>query len=57
MPVPLDTGSELVPLGQSSGGLKTTCDIIKTKGVRSVAQKMRELTMNTRMVFDYLKIT
>jgi len=31
--------------------------IIKSKGVRSVAQKMRELTMNTRMVFDYLKMT
>jgi predicted transposase YbfD/YdcC len=31
--------------------------VIKSKGVRSVAQKMRELTMNTRMVFDYLKMT
>lgn len=31
--------------------------IIKNKGVRSVAQKMRELTMNTRLVFDYLKMT
>ena len=31
--------------------------IIKSKGVRSVAQKMRELTMNTRLVFDYLKMT
>ncbi|MEN8130295.1 MAG: hypothetical protein ABFS45_08880 [Pseudomonadota bacterium] len=31
--------------------------IIKSKGVRSVAQKMRELTMNPRMVFDYLKMT
>ncbi|MCP4207564.1 MAG: ISAs1 family transposase [Shimia sp.] len=31
--------------------------LIKSKGVRSVAQKMRELTMNTRMVFDYLKMT
>ena len=29
--------------------------VIKSKGVRSVAQKMRELSMNTRMVFDYLK--
>lgn len=31
--------------------------LIKSKGVRSVAQKMRALTMNTRMVFDYLKMT
>ena len=31
--------------------------IIKGKKVRSVAQKMRELTMNTRLVFDYLKMT
>jgi predicted transposase YbfD/YdcC len=31
--------------------------IIKSKGVRSVAQKMRELTQNTRAVFDYLKMT
>ena len=31
--------------------------VIKSKGVRSVAQKMRELTLNTRLVFDYLKMT
>lgn len=31
--------------------------VIKSKGVRSVAQKMRELTMNTRAVFDYLRMT
>ena len=31
--------------------------VIKSKGVRSVAQKMRELTMNTRLVFDYLNMT
>ena len=31
--------------------------IIKSKGVYSVAQKMRELTMNVRLVFDYLKMT
>ncbi len=31
--------------------------LIKSKGVRSVSQKMRELTRNTRMVFDYLKMT
>ena len=31
--------------------------IIKSKNVRSVAQKMRELTHNTRMVFDYLRMT
>ena len=31
--------------------------IIKRKGVRSVAQKMRELTLNTRLVFDYLRMT
>jgi hypothetical protein len=31
--------------------------LIKSKGVPSVAQKMHELTMNTRMVFDYLKMT
>jgi len=31
--------------------------IIKSKKVRSVAQKMRQLTRNTRMVFDYLRMT
>ncbi len=31
--------------------------IIKSKGGRSVAQKMRLLTQNTRAVFDYLKMT
>lgn len=31
--------------------------IIKAKGVRSVAQKMRQLTQNVRAVFDYLKMT
>jgi len=28
--------------------------VIKSKGVRSVAQKMRQLTRNVRLVFDYL---
>ena len=31
--------------------------VIKSKGARSVAQKMRELTLNVRLVFDYLKMT
>ena len=31
--------------------------IIKSKGLRSVAQKMRQLTRNTRLVFDYLRMT
>jgi|TARA_B110000263_G_scaffold192787_1_gene170826 predicted transposase YbfD/YdcC len=31
--------------------------LIKSKGVRSVAQRMRVLTLNTRLVFDYLKMT
>jgi len=31
--------------------------LIKSKVVRSVAQRMRELTLNTRLVFDYLKMT
>lgn len=31
--------------------------VIKSKRVRNVAQKMRELTLNTRLVFDYLKMT
>jgi predicted transposase YbfD/YdcC len=31
--------------------------LIKSKGVRSVAQKMRELTRNVRLVFDYLRMT
>jgi hypothetical protein len=31
--------------------------IIKQKGVRSVAQKMRQLCRNTRLVFDYLRMT
>ena len=31
--------------------------VIKFKGVRSVAQKMRQLTRNVRLVFDYLAMT
>jgi predicted transposase YbfD/YdcC len=31
--------------------------IIKVKGVRSVAQKMRQLSFNVRLVFDYLRMT
>ena len=31
--------------------------LIKSKGVRSVAEKMRELTWNVRGVLDYLKMT
>ena len=31
--------------------------VIKSKGVYSVAQKMRELAFNVRLVFDYLKMT
>ena len=31
--------------------------IIKSKGVRSVPQKMRQLTRNVRLVFDYLHMT
>ncbi len=31
--------------------------VIKSKGVPSVAQKMRELTRNVRLVFDYLRMT
>lgn len=31
--------------------------LIKAKRVRSVAQKMRELTCNVRLVFDYLRMT
>lgn len=31
--------------------------LIKSKGVHSVAQKMRQLAMNPRSVFDYLKMT
>jgi len=31
-----------------------TVGVIKSKGVRSVAQKMRQLTRNVRLVFDYL---
>ena len=31
--------------------------IIKSKGVRSVSQRMRQLTRNTRLVFDYLGMT
>jgi predicted transposase YbfD/YdcC len=30
--------------------------LIKSKNVRSVAQKMRELTRNVRLVFDYLQM-
>ena len=31
--------------------------IIKAKAVRSVAQKMRQLTQNVRAVFYYLRMT
>lgn len=31
--------------------------LIKSKGVRSVAQKMRQLSFNIRSVFDFLKMT
>jgi len=31
--------------------------LIKSKGVYSVAQKMRQLALNVRSVFDYLKLT
>ncbi len=31
--------------------------VIKSKGMRNVAQKMRELTRNVRLVFDYLRMT
>lgn len=31
--------------------------LIKSKGVPSVAQTMRQLTMNVRLVFDYLRMT
>lgn len=31
--------------------------IIKSKGVKSVADKMRELHRNTRLVFDYLRMS
>jgi predicted transposase YbfD/YdcC len=31
--------------------------VIKSKGVRSVAQKMRQLTRDVRLVFDYLRMT
>ena len=31
--------------------------LIKSKGARSVAQKMRQLNKNTRLVFDYLRMT
>ena len=31
--------------------------LIKSKGVYSVAQKMRQLNRNTRLVFDYLRMT
>lgn len=31
--------------------------LIKSKGVRSVSQKMRQLTQNVRLVFDYLRMT
>jgi len=31
--------------------------LIKSKGVKNVAQKMRQLNKNTRAVFDYLRMT
>jgi hypothetical protein len=31
--------------------------VIKSKKVRSVSRKMRQLTRNVRLVFDYLRMT
>ena len=31
--------------------------VIKAKGVRNVAQKMRQLTQNVRTIFDYLRMS
>ena len=31
--------------------------VIKSRGARSVAQKMRQLTRNVRLVFDYLRMS
>jgi hypothetical protein len=31
--------------------------LIKSKGVKSVAQKMRQLNKNSHLVFDYLRMT
>ena len=31
--------------------------VIKSRGARSVAQKMRQLTRHVRLVFDYLRMT
>jgi predicted transposase YbfD/YdcC len=31
--------------------------LIKSRGVKNVAQKMRQLNRNTRLVFDYLRMT
>jgi hypothetical protein len=31
--------------------------VVKFKKLRSVARKMRELTRNVRLVFDYLRMT
>jgi len=31
--------------------------LIKSKGVRSVPRKMRQLTRNVRLVLDYLRMT
>jgi predicted transposase YbfD/YdcC len=45
------------------GPENTTClrrfaiSLIKSRGVKNVAQKMRHLNRNTRLVFDYLRMT
>jgi predicted transposase YbfD/YdcC len=45
------------------GPENTTClrrfaiGLIKSKGVKNVAQKMRQLNRNARLVFDYLRMT
>ena len=41
----------------AAAALSTAIGVIKSKGVYSVAQKMRELAFNVRLVFDYLKMT
>ncbi len=35
----------------------STVGIIKSKSVRSVAQKMRQLKRNVRLLFNYLRMT
>jgi hypothetical protein len=52
-----DSSTKPSPLPIARSVRRFAIGVIKSKGVRSVAQKMRQLTFNVSLVFDYLRIT